>query len=423
MRTTRAIAVASAAAIVLAACGSDSDSASDSDTEEATDDTAATEDTEATGDTAATADTDDTEATDDTTATEGTAAEDDGDDEAASDGECPSELVIQTDWFPELEHGGTYQLIGPDGTADPDTVSYSGPIQEQYAVGGIETVTIRTVNFDKSNASVLADGDADMAYLTASDVIQNSGAIPLVAIAKTLDQDPQMVMWDPEQYEIGAPEDIAETGAQVLHFPGTSYIDYMIAEGFMTEDQSNPSYDGSDAAWVAGGGDVIQQGFATNEVYKYENDIAWKDGGPADVEFYTVADLGFENYPAVITMLQSRVDELDSCLTELVPVMQQAWIDFLEDPTPITDAMIEINETHAGFWGLSEGLNEAGMELVESEGFAVNSPDGTYCSLDPERMETLFGILQPIYDEQGTEIAESVDAVYTNDYCEGAPGR
>jgi len=407
MKATRAIALASVTAIALAACGSDSDSA-DGSTDTAIEDTAAADDT---ADTAAAEETADT------------AADESTDEAAAGDVECPSELVIQTDWFPELEHGGTYQLIGPDGTADADTVSYSGPVQEQYAVGGLETITIKTVNFDKSNASVLADGDADMAYLTSSDIIKDSGAIPLVGIAKTLDQDPQMVMWDPEQYDIQEPADIAGTGAQVLHFPGTSYIDYMIAEGIMTEDQSNPSYDGSDAAWVAGGGDVIQQGFATNEVYKYENDIAWKDGGPADVDFYTVADLGFENYPAVITMLQSRVDELDGCLTALVPKMQQAWIDFLDDPKPITDAMISINETHAGFWGLSEGLNEAGMELVESEGFAVNSPDGTYCSLDPARMETLYGILQPIYADQGTEVADSVDGVYTNKYCEGAPGR
>jgi len=372
MKATKAIALASVTTIALAACGSDSDSDASQD-----------------GSTSA----------------------------------CPSELVIQTDWFPELEHGGTYQLIGPDGTADKDTVSYSGPVQEQYAVGGLETITIKTVNFDKSNASVLADGGADMAYLTTSDIIKDSGAIPLVAIAKTLDQDPQMVMWDPTVNDVQSPADIAGTGAQVLHFPANAYVDFMISEGMVTEDQSNPSYDGSDAAWVADGGTFFQQGFATNEVYKYENDIAWKDGAPADVSFYTVKELGFENYPAAITMLESRVEELDSCLTELVPVMQQAWIDFLDDPKPITDAMISINETHDGFWGLSEGLNEAGMALIESEGFGANSPDGTYCSFDPARMDTLYGILQPIYADQGTEIADSVEGVYTNKYCEGAPSR
>jgi hypothetical protein len=390
MKAIKVIALASATAIVVAACGSDSDSESDS-------------------------------SPDTTAASEEGATTDGGQEAAAAD--CPSELVIQTDWFPELEHGGTYQLIGPDGTADKDTVSYSGPVQEQYAVGGLETITIRTVNNDKSGASVLADGDADMAYITTSDIIKDSAAVPMVAIAKTLDQDPQMVMWDPTQHDIQSPEDLAATGAQVLHFPGTAYIDYMISQGFITEDQPNPSYDGSDATWVSDGGNFIQQGFATNEIYKYENDIAWKDGGPADVSFYTVGELGFENYPAAITMLQSRAAELDSCLTELVPVMQQAWIDFLNDPKPITDAMISINETHDGFWSLSEGLNDAGMALIESEGYAVNSPDGTYCSFDPARMETLYGILQPIYADQGTEIADSVDGVYTNKYCAGAPSR
>jgi hypothetical protein len=374
MKATRAIALASVTTIALAACGSDSDESS-------------------------------------------------GDAGDTGDSNCPSELVIQTDWFPELEHGGTYQLIGPDGTADKDTVSYSGPVQEQYAVGGLETLTISTVKQDKSQASSLADGDADMAYIPTSDIIKDSGAIPLVAIAKTLDQDPQMVMWDPTQNDIQEPADFAATGAQVLHFPGNSYIDYMISQGFITEDQPNPSYDGSDSAWVADTGSFIQQGFATNEIYKYENDIAWKDSGPADVSFFTVGELGFENYPAAITMLESRVDELDSCLTELVPAMQQAWIDFLDDPKPITDAMIGINEAHDGFWALSEGLNEAGMALVDSEDFAVNSPDGTYCSFDPARMETLYGILQPIYADQGTEVADSVEGVYTNKYCEGAPSR
>ena len=37
-----------------------------------------------------------------------------------SSGPCPSKLTIQTDWFPELEHGGVYQLIGANGTARKD---------------------------------------------------------------------------------------------------------------------------------------------------------------------------------------------------------------------------------------------------------------------------------------------------------------
>jgi hypothetical protein len=391
MKARRTVALLSVASIaLLAACGSDDDSGSES-----TD--AGSESTEAGGETTDAA--------------------------AESEGPCPAKLTIQTDWFPELEHGGTYQLIGPDGTADKDTVSYSGPVQEQYAVGGLEEIQINTVKFDKLNSAILLDGEADMAYINMSDIIKDSAAVDMVAIAKTLDKDPQMIMWDPEQNPVATPEDIAAAGAQVLHFPGVAYIDYMIGKGYMTADQSNPSYDGSDAAWVADGGNFFQQGFATNEVYKYENEIQWKDGAPAPVDFYTVADLGFDNYPAAITMMRDKAAELDECLKLLVPVMQQAWVDFLNDPKPITDAMIEINVAHDGFWTLSEGLNEAGMELVESGEFALNSPDGTYCSFDEARVQGLYDILDPIYEEQGTEIAEGIDGIFTNEYCADAPGR
>jgi hypothetical protein len=390
-RKTTAVLLALSLGVVAAACGDDEE------TSEATD--AAGTDTTAAGGS-------------DTTAA------------AGGENVCPEELVIQTDWYPELEHGGTYQLIGPNGTADKDTISYFGPVQPQYAVGGLETIRIKTVNFDKGNSAQLLDGDADMAYIGFGDVIKDSAAIDMVVVMKTLDKDPQMLMWDPTQYDIQEPADIAETGAPVLHFPGPpAYIDYLIGMGYMTEDQSDPSYDGSDAKWVAEGGSVIQQGFASNEVYKYENEINWKDGAPADVSFFTVGEMGFDNYPASLTMMKTRAEELDACLTLLIPKMAQAWVDFFNDPKPITDAMIQINETHDGFWGLSEGINEAGLAVVAEKELGANSADGTYCSIDPDRAQGIYDTVKPIYDAQGVEIVDDVTTVYTNKYCEGAPGR
>ncbi len=354
----------------------------------------------------------------------GTTAEAPGTTAAAAGGDvCPENLVIQTDWYPELEHGGTYQLIGPDGTADKATITYSGPVQPQYAVGGLKTVTIKTINFDKANSSQLLDGDADMAYIGFADVIKDSKAIDMITVMKTLDKDPQMVMWDPTQLDISKPEDIAATGAKVLHFPGAGYIDYMIGKGIMTAEQSDPSYDGSDAKWVAESGAYLQQGFASNEIYKYENEINWKDGAPADVSYFTVGELGFDNYPAALTMMRSRAEELDACLTLLIPKMAQAWVDFFNDPKPITDSMIATNVAHDGFWGLSEAINEAGLVVVAEKEIAANSADGTYCSIDPDRAAAIYATAAEIYAAQGVEIAPDVTALYTNKYCAGAAGR
>jgi hypothetical protein len=340
---------------------------------------------------------------------------------------CPTNLVIQTDWWPELEHGGTYQLIGPDGTADAETFRYSGPIAEAYKVGGIETVEIRAGGDATSfvpNASLLAsDDDITFAYINLSDVMKDAGEVPMIAVAKTLDLDPQMIMWDPAQNPIAAPEDIAASGAQVLHFEGVAYIDYMIAQGYMTAEQSNPSYGGAPDQWVAEGGNFFQQGFATNEVYKYENEIAWKDGAPAPVDYYTVGELGIPNYPATMTMRADKLEALTPCLEVLVPAMAQAWIDFLADPKPITDALIDVNTTYDTYWTLSEGLNARGLEILEAEGIGANSPDGTYCSFDPERVQTLADIFGPIYEASGVTLVDDLTALVNNDFCAGAPGR
>jgi hypothetical protein len=335
---------------------------------------------------------------------------------------CPADIVFQTDWYPELEHGGTYQLIGPGGTASKDKLSYSGPIQPQYAVPGVKTITIKAIS-DVQNSQVLLKGGAMFAYITTSDIIKDSAAVPMVQIAKTLELDPQMVMWDPAQNDIKKPEDIAASGAKVLHFPGTSYIDYMIGKGYMTKAQSNDSYNGSDAEWVAQSGNFFQQGFATNEVYKYEHEVQWKDGKPAPVAFYTVGDMGFPNYPAAIAMLQENKTKMAGCLKAFVPKMQQAWVDFMKDPTPVTDKMIEINKTYDTFWSLSKELNTAGIKLVEDKGFAKNSADGTYCSFDDARVKELFELLKPIYEAEGTKIAANADGLSTNEFCKGAPGR
>jgi hypothetical protein len=397
-----ALGLLTAFSFVAAACGSDSGDSTEATTAETT---AAT--------------------TAETTA-ETTAATEPMTTEAAGEAVCPTNIVVQTDWWPEVEHGGTYQLIGPDGTANAENFTYSGPIQDKYKVGGVETVEIRAggdaVSFQSGDALLVADNDIIFAYLPASDVIKASATVPLVAVAKTLELDPQMVQWDPTQNDVQKPEDIAASGKQFLYFDGASWVDFMEGSGYITADQRNPSYGGAPDQWVAEGGNFFQQGFATAEVFKYENIIPWKDGEPADVSYYTVGDLGFPNYPAVMTILASRLDELSPCLELLVPMLQQGWIDFFADPVPVSDALTAINETYDTYWKLTPEGNAAGVQIMVDEGYSANSPDGTYCSLDPERMQTLQDILQPIYEAAGNDTIDDVSTIFTNDFCANAPG-
>ena len=106
-----------------------------------------------------------------------------------------------------------------------------------------------------------------------------------------------------------------------------------------------------------------------------------------------------------------------------MPALQQAWVDFLADPTPVNDALIGVNDTYDTYWKISADLNTRGLELLDELGLGENSPDGTYCSFDEARVQELYDILQPIYADEGVDIAESADGVFTNDYCADAPGR
>ena len=92
--------------------------------------------------------------------------------DVASEDVCPAKIVIQTDWWPELEHGGTYQLIGPAGKIDKANFNYSGPIQEQYAAGGVKEVEIRAggdaISFASVASEMYTDTDITFGYVNSS---------------------------------------------------------------------------------------------------------------------------------------------------------------------------------------------------------------------------------------------------------------
>lgn len=382
-RTTKAAALAAAAGLILAACG-DSDSSSDT-----------------------------------------TAA-------AGGDAVCPSNLVIQTDWWPEIEHGGTYQLIGPGGTADASLFTYSGPIADEYKVGGIETVEVRAggdaIEFQPVLSVMKTDNDITLGYVNTDDVIQSSGTVKGIGVAATLEINPQFLMWDPDQLDIdpGDPASLGASGARILHFPGTTYMDWLTGKGYIQASQSDPNYSGSPDTWLADGANFVQQGFVSNEKYKYENLIEWKDGAPAPVEYTLIHDLGWQPYPAMYTVLAERQDELDSCLKVLVPVLQQAWVDYFDNPTPVSEELVKITETYNNYWKVTSDLNEAGFEVMAELGISGNGPDSTYGNFDLDRVKALYDEAMPLLAELGVESFDpnlTLEEVVTNEYIDTSIGR
>ena len=79
---------------------------------------------------------------------------------------------------------------------------------------------------------------------------------------------------------------------------------------------------------------MFQQGFASNEPFKYENDIdEWKK----PVDYLLIDDAGYEIYPSSLAVRPERITDDADCLKAVVPLMQQAQVDYMADPQPLND--------------------------------------------------------------------------------------
>ena len=344
---------------------------------------------------------------------------------AVGAGPCPENLVIQTDWFPEIEHGGIYQLIGGGGTIDKERMRYSGPLRPAYQADlGVSTVEIRAGGAAIDDRQVVDEMVADDAiyfgFVNTDDAIAaRAQGISVVGVAATLDLSPQMLMWSPTRHDITRFEDLGDSGAPVLHFPGLNYVDFLVSRGFVEEDQLDPSYDGSPARWLESEGEVIQQGFATNEVYTYENDL---EGWRKRVDFFLIHWFGYENYPAMLTIRADRLAAERPCLERLVPVLQQAWVDFLTGPDEVSATVVDVVAAYDTFWQLSTGLNADAVGKMRQYEIASNGSDDTYGNFDESRADRFFGIVAQIFAQRGTPLPAGLSArdIVTNEFIDPA---
>ena len=333
---------------------------------------------------------------------------------------CPNPLIIQTDWFPEPEHAHTYQMIGTDGVVDAENGTYSGELGDT----GL-TVEIRAggpyIGFSPPTAQFYADDDIFMAYVDTAAAIRGSGATPVTAVFTSFEVGPQILMWDPQDYDFESFSDIGDSGATVLYFQGATYMDYLIADGRLSADQVDASYDGSPVRFISEDG-LVQQGFATNEPYRYENEI---DGWLKPVDFMLIHDSGFELYQSAVSVRSGDIETYRECLELLVPIMQQDLVDYFNDPQPINDKLDDIVKELDSFWTSSKEGHAAATVAMRDLGLVTDGGNGFVGDMNGDRIQGLLDILRPIFTEQGVESFDpnvTPDDLYTNEFLDPSIG-
>ncbi|MBB1032193.1 ABC transporter substrate-binding protein [Dietzia sp. SLG310A2-38A2] len=338
---------------------------------------------------------------------------------------CPATVVVQTDWNPEAEHGHLYELLGPDPTIDAGAKSVSGPLFASGEYTGVD-VEIRSggpaIGFQQVTAQMYQDTDIMLGYVDSDQAVQNSLNNPTVGVFAPLDINPQMIMWDPETYpDVARIADLKDEGTRVLYFEGNAYMDYLTGEGSLDPEQVDGSYDGSPSNFVAAGGSVAQQGYASAEPFIYENEVAeW--GKP--VAYELLHDTGYPIYKSMMAVRSAELEDNSACLEMLVPVLQQAEVEYFSDPDRTNAVIVDAVEQFNTGWVYSAELADFAVEAMLDREIVGNGPDSTVGNFDEERLAEIVGMVTGIYEAADVAIAEDVapETIATNRFIDPAIG-
>jgi hypothetical protein len=342
-------------------------------------------------------------------------------DTASLRGICPATVVMQTNWFPQVEHASAYQLLGAGYTVNAGKKTVTG---ELIAHGGVDTgvkVEIRAggpaIGNQQPSAQMYLDHSITLGMNATDETVQNALHQPTVAVFAPFEIDPLVLIWDPKAHpDFNTISDIGQTNTPVLYFQGEStYMDYLVGSGILRRSQVDGSYDGTPSRLVASTGQVVVQGFATSEPWKWQHEVpAW--GKP--LEYRLISDAGYPDYRDQWVVRTEDVHRLAPCLHKLVPIMQQALVDFMGDPKPTTATILSILSKYKTFYTDSEARSAHAVQVMKDDGLVGNGSNKTIGDFDMERVRTIIRIVTPIYTGQNKQVRADLrpEDIATNEF-------
>ena len=209
--------------------------------------------------------------------------------------------------------------------------------------------------------------------------------------------------------------DLQDEGVTIRYFETGAYMQYLLSSGQVDESQLDGSYDGGPSVFIAEGGAIAQQGFASAEPYNYEN--VFEDWGKP-VEFELIHDAGWQTYAAPLAVLDSKKDELADCMAAFTPIVQAATVGYYAAPDTANELIIQAVNDYADFWVYDQGLADSSVAAQIELGLAGNGPDDIVGNFDEDRLTTFIEIAGPVFGVEGLTPADLI----TNEYIDETIG-
>ena len=315
---------------------------------------------------------------------------------------CPATIVIQTDWFPESEHGGLYQLMGDDAIASKDSGAVVGSLVVNGQSTGVNLEIRAGGPFLESPVvtEMYQDNAITFGYVGTDVAITRYTDAPTLAVFNALNINPQVLLWDATKHP-GAKTiaDAAKTIKSFYVYGDPAWMRYFEAQGLIQKDQVDSNYKGN---LLLSTEDAAHQGFATSEPYKYAN----LESGAITTGYQLIHDAGWNSYAQNLAIRKDRLEELRPCLENIVPIFQQAQLDYIADPTRANAIILTTVAAYDSWWTQSDGDVANGAGSQKEMGIVGNGDTQTFGDLEEARVNDFIAKATPILREQGLEIAD-----------------
>ena len=233
-------------------------------------------------------------------------------DKAPSNGLVP--LRLQTDWFPQPEHGGFYTAL---------TKGF-------YQAEGLD-VTLLPLGQYSSSLKVVSSGGAEFGLASSDQILEAvSNGLPVTAVAAFMQHDPQAIM-----VHANSPvKDFAALeGRSVAAQPGSTWFKFIVSKYHLKDVRETPATH-SIANFLADP-NYIQQIFVTSEPYFVKN---------AGVPYRTmlISDAGYDPY-RVFFVHNTYLEKHPETTAKFVRASLKGWQEYLRDPAPAHALILKIN--------------------------------------------------------------------------------
>ena len=273
----------------------------------------------------------------------------------ASNGLFP--ITLQTDWYPQPEMGGFYQ-------AQLQGLYQAGGLDVRIAPGGPFVIADQQV---ATGAAQFAMGSSDAVLVSVS------RGLPLVAVAATMQQDPQCIM----VHESSPVRSFADLeGRNVAVKPGSIWFQYLLKRYSLRNVREIPAT--YSVANFLQDPNYIQQAFATSEPY-------FARQGGAQVRTMLISSTGYQPYRVIFTSRQFLAEHPE-IVAKFVKASLQGWRNYLDDPTLVDAELSRLNPA------MSAGQMRFSVETLKRDHFidGMGTGDSHLGHFTAERWNALY---------------------------------